>query len=100
VEGTRLQTLNLLAVLQQPYAQIGVTGERKLFLYLCSREHISYKNHSCPSAYKKDVQVPVCPLCNTPIPVKRGEQPDIAVGAHIDSDCMSDPAKNRRKVTF
>jgi hypothetical protein len=67
---------------------------------LCSREHISYKGHSCPSAYKKDVQVPVCPLCNTPIPVKRGEQPDITVGAHIDSDCMSDPAKNRRKVTF
>lgn len=62
------------------------------------REHISYKSHSCPSAYKKDVQVPVCPLCNTPIPVKRGEQPDIAVGAHIDNDCMSDPAKNRRKV--
>jgi len=62
------------------------------------REHISYKNHDCPSAYKKDVQVPVCPLCNTPVPGKRGEQPDIAVSAHIDSDCMSDPAKNRRKV--
>ncbi|XP_069679395.1 AN1-type zinc finger protein 2A-like isoform X2 [Periplaneta americana] len=62
------------------------------------QEHISYTSHNCPSAYKKDVQVPVCPLCNTPIPVKRGEQPDIAVGAHIDSDCMSDPAKNRRKV--
>ncbi|XP_023719218.1 cyclic AMP-responsive element-binding protein 3-like protein 2 isoform X2 [Cryptotermes secundus] len=62
------------------------------------REHVSYKSHACPSAYKKDVQVPVCPLCNTPIPVKRGVQPDIAVGAHIDSDCMSDPAKNRRKV--
>lgn len=57
-------------------------------------------SHNCPLAYKKDVQVPVCPLCNTPIPTKRGEQPDIAVGAHIDSDCMSSPAKDRRKVSF
>ncbi|XP_066998907.2 AN1-type zinc finger protein 2A isoform X2 [Anabrus simplex] len=62
------------------------------------REHISYINHNCPSSYKKDVQVPVCPLCNIPIPGKRGEQPDIAVGAHIDDDCQSDPAKNRRKI--
>uniref|UniRef100_A0A1B6C7F1 AN1-type domain-containing protein n=2 Tax=Clastoptera arizonana TaxID=38151 RepID=A0A1B6C7F1_9HEMI len=61
-------------------------------------EHMSYTKHSCPSAYKKDVQVPVCPLCNTPIPVRKGEMPDIAVGAHIDMDCQSDPAKGRRKV--
>ncbi|XP_054262181.1 AN1-type zinc finger protein 2A [Macrosteles quadrilineatus] len=61
-------------------------------------EHMRYAAHSCSSAYKKDVQVPVCPLCNTPIPVRRGEPPDIAVGAHIDTDCQSDPAKNKRKV--
>lgn len=42
--------------------------------------------------------MPVCPLCNKPIPVTRGQLPDIAVGAHIDSDCQSDPAKSRRKV--
>jgi hypothetical protein len=69
------------------------------YMFLCSKEHISYKNHNCPLAYKKDVQVPVCPLCNTPVPTKRGEQPDIAVGAHIDNDCTSTPAKARRKVT-
>ncbi|XP_020282565.1 AN1-type zinc finger protein 2A [Pseudomyrmex gracilis] len=50
-------------------------------------DHISYTNHSCPSAYKKDVQVPVCPLCNIPISVKRGDPPDLAVGLHIDNDC-------------
>ncbi|KAG8265634.1 zinc finger, AN1-type domain [Homalodisca vitripennis] len=61
-------------------------------------EHMSYMGHNCASAYKKDVQVPVCPLCNKPIPVRRGEPPDIAVGAHIDTDCQSDPAKNKRKV--
>lgn len=44
----------------------------------------------------KDVQVPVCPLCNKPVPVARGELPDIKVGQHIDRDCQSDPAKAKR----
>ncbi|XP_046394675.1 AN1-type zinc finger protein 2A-like [Ischnura elegans] len=61
-------------------------------------EHFSYRSHECPSAYQKDVQVPVCPLCNVPVPFKRGQLPDIAVGAHIDNDCQSDPACSRRKV--
>ncbi|XP_041085592.1 AN1-type zinc finger protein 2B-like isoform X2 [Polyodon spathula] len=46
----------------------------------------------------QDVQVPVCPLCNTPIPVSRGEMPDIKVGEHIDGDCKSDPARRKRKI--
>lgn len=46
----------------------------------------------------QDNQVPVCPLCNNPIPVKKGEMPDVVVGQHIDRDCQSDPARNRRKV--
>ena len=46
----------------------------------------------------QDNQVPVCPLCNTPIPVKKGELPDVRVGEHIDNDCQSDPAKEKRKV--
>ncbi|XP_045077570.1 AN1-type zinc finger protein 2A-like isoform X2 [Coregonus clupeaformis] len=62
------------------------------------KDHISYANHKCMSSYKKDVQVPVCPLCNTPIPIKRGEMPDIKVGEHIDRDCQSDPAQNKRKI--
>nr|XP_020647667.1 AN1-type zinc finger protein 2B isoform X1 [Pogona vitticeps]XP_020647673.1 AN1-type zinc finger protein 2B isoform X1 [Pogona vitticeps]XP_020647674.1 AN1-type zinc finger protein 2B isoform X1 [Pogona vitticeps]XP_020647675.1 AN1-type zinc finger protein 2B isoform X1 [Pogona vitticeps]XP_020647676.1 AN1-type zinc finger protein 2B isoform X1 [Pogona vitticeps] len=61
-------------------------------------DHVAYAHHSCTSAYKKDVQVPVCPLCSTPIPVKRGEMPDIVVGAHIDQDCKSDPAQRKRKI--
>lgn len=40
----------------------------------------------------------MCPLCNIPIPVKRGEMPDIKVGEHIDRDCRSDPAQRKRKV--
>ncbi|XP_012285474.1 AN1-type zinc finger protein 2A [Orussus abietinus] len=61
-------------------------------------DHISYINHSCPSAYKKDVQIPVCPLCNAPVPSKRGDPPDLAVNLHMDNDCKSDFGKTRRKV--
>ncbi|XP_053837760.1 AN1-type zinc finger protein 2B isoform X2 [Vidua macroura] len=46
----------------------------------------------------QDVQVPVCPLCNTPVPVRRGEMPDVVVGEHIDRDCKSDPAQRKRKI--
>ncbi|XP_023008307.1 AN1-type zinc finger protein 2A isoform X3 [Maylandia zebra] len=62
------------------------------------KDHITYANHKCTSSYKKDIQVPVCPLCDTPIPVKRGEMPDIKVGEHIDRDCKSDPAQRKRKI--
>ncbi|XP_059204259.1 AN1-type zinc finger protein 2A isoform X2 [Centropristis striata] len=62
------------------------------------KDHITYANHKCMSSYKKDIQVPVCPLCNIPIPIKRGEMPDIKVGEHIDRDCKSDPAQRKRKI--
>ncbi|KAG9470262.1 hypothetical protein GDO78_018414, partial [Eleutherodactylus coqui] len=42
-----------------------------------------------------DVQVPVCPLCCAPVPVKRGELADIAVGQHIDRNCSS---KRKQKI--
>lgn len=61
-------------------------------------DHISYVKHSCPSSSQKNVQIPVCPLCNVPVPSPRGQTPDIAVGIHIDNDCNSDYGKNRRKV--
>jgi len=57
-------------------------------------DHISYTSHNCPSAYKKNIQVPVCPLCNVPISIKRGDPPDLVVGLHIDNDCK----ESRRKI--
>eukprot|EP00096_Caligus_rogercresseyi_P006911 TRINITY_DN2395_c0_g1_i2.p1 TRINITY_DN2395_c0_g1~~TRINITY_DN2395_c0_g1_i2.p1 ORF type:complete len:192 (+),score=54.85 TRINITY_DN2395_c0_g1_i2:364-939(+) len=51
----------------------------------CS-SHLPYESHSCPQRHTKDVQVPVCPLCNTPIPVPRGSLPDAKVWEHMDSD--------------
>lgn len=61
-------------------------------------DHFRYTNHNCPKSFEKNNQVPVCPLCNKPIPVQKGQHPDYVVGNHIDSDCQSDPAKFRRKV--
>ncbi|XP_045479952.1 AN1-type zinc finger protein 2A [Harmonia axyridis] len=60
--------------------------------------HYQFKNHNCKNFHTKDNQVPVCPLCNKPIPLKYGEKPDLIVGSHIDNDCLSDPARSRRKV--
>lgn len=62
------------------------------------RDHIHYATHNCPDSYKKDNQVPMCPLCNTSFPLKKGESPDIVIGSHIDNDCQSDPARQRRKI--
>ena len=62
------------------------------------KDHFTYNQHHCPSAYKKDVQVPVCPLCSAPVPIKRGDVPDAAVSLHIDNECKSDPAVKKRKI--
>ncbi|XP_076319550.1 AN1-type zinc finger protein 2A-like isoform X2 [Tachypleus tridentatus] len=63
------------------------------------KDHFQYGQHNCEKAHQRDIQVPVCPLCNKPVPVKRGEPPDIKVGKHIDMDCQSDPAAKRKIYT-
>lgn len=63
-------------------------------------DHFSHVKHECPAANNRDVQVPMCPLCGVPVPGKRNEPPDVAVGAHIDNHCTSDPATERRKKIF
>lgn len=65
----------------------------------CS-DHFTYINHECSAQHSQNVQVPACPLCGIPVPGRRGEPPDVAVGAHIDSQCTSDPAKERRNKIF
>ncbi len=67
-------------------------------LLFCS-DHLAYDDHECNEKHRKNVQVPVCPLCQRPCPVaNRGDPPDLAVSRHIDSECQSDPAKERRRV--
>ncbi|CAG0883676.1 unnamed protein product, partial [Darwinula stevensoni] len=60
--------------------------------------HIQYASHSCPESYRKNVQVPICPLCGIAVPIKKGEMPDIRVGEHIDNNCNSDVALSKQKV--
>ena len=45
----------------------------------------------------QDVRVPVCPLCDQPVPVKKGEDPNIRVNEHITSDCVE---QKKKKVHF
>ncbi|XP_029411032.1 AN1-type zinc finger protein 2A isoform X2 [Nannospalax galili] len=61
------------------------------------KDHFSYAAHKCPFAFKKNVQVPICPLCSIPVPVKRGENPDVVVGEHMDRDCTSHPGRKKEK---
>jgi len=67
----------------------------------CSRlfckDHLLYDDHACSGKYKKDIQVPVCPLCSSPVPIARGAVPDLAVSAHIDQGC---PTKNKKEKVF
>ncbi|CAF4839437.1 unnamed protein product [Rotaria socialis] len=64
------------------------------------KDHIKYDEHQCPSSYRKNIQIPICPLCNQDVPYEyRDQSPDRVVSAHIDRDCKSDPAlKKRTKV--
>ncbi|GAB0196580.1 AN1-type zinc finger protein 2A [Grus japonensis] len=45
------------------------------------KDHIRYDDHKCSSAYKK-----------------KGEIPDIVVGAHMDKDCKYNPAQQKQKI--
>ena len=40
----------------------------------------------------------MCPLCNSPVPVKKGEIPDVVVGAHMDGECRRPPGQETAKV--
>ena len=63
-------------------------------------DHFQYENHECPERHTKDVQVPVCPLCDQPVPTAKGLSPDTTVSAHIDRDCKSDPAVAKRNKVY
>jgi len=70
------------------------------FLYY-SKDHIRYTDHQCPSSHRKDVQIPICPLCNQAVPYEyRDQSPDRVVSAHIDRDCKSDPARKKRGKVY
>eukprot|EP00301_Raphidiophrys_heterophryoidea_P014953 c23439_g1_i1.p1 GENE.c23439_g1_i1~~c23439_g1_i1.p1 ORF type:complete len:326 (+),score=57.18 c23439_g1_i1:92-979(+) len=49
-------------------------------------EHFRHQQHGCASPIK-DNQVPVCPMCNLPVPIGPSENPNIVMNRHIDSNC-------------
>ncbi|CAD5116284.1 DgyrCDS5191 [Dimorphilus gyrociliatus] len=57
----------------------------------CSRmfckDHLTYATHNCPESYKRNRQVPICPLCNSAITVSGNASVDMIVNQHIDNDC-------------
>jgi len=57
-------------------------------------QHWKYEGHNCATPKLKDVQVPVCPLCDKPVPSKPGANPNEAVSRHLDRDCQRDQKRN------
>ncbi|RIA84208.1 hypothetical protein C1645_728411 [Glomus cerebriforme] len=63
----------------------------------CS-EHNNPKDHNCLSAPSSDGErVPVCPVCNVPVPISRGEDPNIRMDHHIANDCRPPPKTTSSK---
>ncbi|CAB3398819.1 unnamed protein product [Caenorhabditis bovis] len=49
--------------------------------------HYVYEAHNCAHAYKRNVQVPVCPLCNQPVPTPKNVNADFQINTHIENNC-------------
>ncbi|XP_053213754.1 LOW QUALITY PROTEIN: AN1-type zinc finger protein 2A-like [Panonychus citri] len=62
--------------------------------------HYPYESHSCPNSFQRDNQVPVCPLCNQPVPLRKGESPDIRVNSHIEDECQDGRAVRKRSTIY
>ncbi|KAJ1988740.1 hypothetical protein H4R33_002326 [Dimargaris cristalligena] len=53
--------------------------------------HWKVDDHPCANGHQaRDVRVPVCPLCHKPVPVPRGEDPNLRMDTHIANRC-ADP---------
>ncbi|KAG2171779.1 hypothetical protein INT43_008159 [Umbelopsis isabellina] len=56
-------------------------------------EHWKREDHKCPSLNdpNSDFRVPTCPICSNPVPVKRGEDPNLRMNQHIEGGCKEKP---------
>ncbi|CAO3700371.1 unnamed protein product [Rhizopus stolonifer] len=61
-----------------------------------SQDHFKLQDHQCPSLNDPmmDVRVPVCPLCEKPVTVPRGQDPNIRMNQHIQNNCADLQPKN------
>eukprot|EP01134_Creolimax_fragrantissima_P007722 CFRG7722T1 len=62
-------------------------------------EHKGYTAHNCSESYKLDIKVPVCPVCKSPVPIKRGEDPNIRMTIHIDEGCKAELQTTKKAYT-
>jgi len=56
-------------------------------------DHHKYEHHNCKESYRRDVQIPICPKCEQPVPSKRDQPPDLAVNDHLENNCKSKKKK-------
>uniref|UniRef100_A0A7N4PF17 AN1-type domain-containing protein n=1 Tax=Sarcophilus harrisii TaxID=9305 RepID=A0A7N4PF17_SARHA len=76
---------------QLDYLPLNCAACNKVFC----KAHVQLEQHKCSASYKKDVRVPVCPVCHVPVPVRRGETADVVIGQHMDKDCKYNPSCNQ-----
>nr|CDS34745.1 zinc finger AN1 type domain 2B [Hymenolepis microstoma] len=71
------------------FLPVRCSGCQKVFC----KDHYKFESHSCPVGNPSNRQVPVCPLCGTPVPTGPNESADVKVGQHIDESCQSQPSR-------
>ncbi|KAG0332881.1 zinc finger, AN1-type domain [Podila horticola] len=66
------------------------------------QDHWRLEGHTCPKkdeATQQDQRVPICPLCDKPVPVKKGEDPNVRMEQHIAAGCP-EPATTTSKPIY
>ncbi|KAG0256509.1 zinc finger, AN1-type domain [Mortierella polycephala] len=66
------------------------------------QDHWRLEGHVCPNkdkATQLDQRVPICPLCDKPVPVKKGEDPNLRMEQHISAGCP-EPATTISKPIY
>ncbi|KAI7830190.1 hypothetical protein BC939DRAFT_439803 [Gamsiella multidivaricata] len=66
------------------------------------QDHWKLEDHTCPNkgdATQQDQRVPICPLCDKPVPIKKGEDPNLRMEQHIAAGCP-EPATTVSKPIY
>ena len=61
------------------------------------KDHFEQRKHNCAKLIDK--RVPVCPLCNKPVPILPTQTPDEVVNRHISRGCKDEPASSAYKCS-
>lgn len=60
--------------------------------FYCS-EHYTFEAHNCPTGSRVSVQVPICPICEKPVPTPKDVNVDYQVNEHIQNNCQTKRSK-------